>query len=71
MKDLLVEIQNKIESDKRLPNVLYANIKQLGTYMIVTNTLSKDNVVNFCSSLIKLYLDLKSIDKNKDNTNAK
>ena len=59
MEDLLKQIQTKIEEDTRSSEEIYSMLKQLGTYMFMTNTLSRDNVILFCSSLIKLYLNLK------------
>lgn len=61
MKEILKEIESKIENDNRSPEEIYAMIKQLGTYMLMTNTLSKENVIQFCSSLIKLYLNIKNL----------
>ena len=58
--ELLQEIKKKINTINCSPEEMYANIKQIGTYMIVSNSLSKDNVVTFCSNLIKLYETLKS-----------
>lgn len=59
MQELLKEIQNKMEQDNRSPEEMYAMIKQLGFYMFTTNTISKDNVILFCSTLLNMYLKIK------------
>ena len=61
MEELLKEIQNQIEKDNRSPQQIYEMLKGLGMFMFTTNTISKDNVVAFCSSLLSLYIKLKGI----------
>ena len=58
MQEILDAVKDSAMKDNRPSPVIYNNIKQLGTYMIMTNTLSKDNVIQFCSMLIRLYKNL-------------
>ena len=60
--ELLQEIKKKIDTINCSPEEMYSNIKQIGAYMMVSNTVSRDNVVNICSNLIKLYTTLKAKD---------
>lgn len=55
MPQLINEIKNKVNSEERPPAVLYNEVKKLGMYMYVTNTITKDQVITICSNLIKLY----------------
>lgn len=59
MEEILKEIQSKLENDTRTPQEMYSMLKQLGLYMFTTNTISKDNVVLFCSTLLGMYDKLK------------
>lgn len=57
--EILDEIQHRIESESRLSGELVSTLRQLGTYMFITGTITKEQVVTFCSSLIKLYNNTK------------
>lgn len=56
---ILEEIQARMDKENRTPNELYAELRQLGLQMMVLNTIGKEQVVMFCSSLVKLYELLK------------
>ena len=58
-ESILSKIKEKLVQDTRPPQAIYQHIKALGTTMILTNTLSEEQVISFCSSLIKLYERLK------------
>ena len=60
MEELITTIKNQINNDTRTSEEIYSYIKQLGAYMLTTNTLSECNVTSFCSSLLRLYLNLKN-----------
>jgi len=57
--EILEEIQHRIDSESRSSSELVSTLRQLGTYMFVTGTITKEQVVTFCSSLIKLYNNTK------------
>ena len=57
--EILDEIQHRIESESRSSGELVSTLRQLGTYMFITGTITKEQVVTFCSSLIKLYNNTK------------
>lgn len=63
MEQLIQAVKEQIEKDKRPPNELYSFIKQLGLYMITTNTMSKENVVLMTASMLRLYKLLAKNDK--------
>ena len=53
--DLLKEIQNKLKAETRAPELLYRQLKQIGTHMFLTNEMSRETVVAACVCLIGLY----------------
>ena len=57
-KDLIQELTEKYKAENRSSEELYASIKTTGMQMFVTNTMSKEQVLNFCSSLLKLFENL-------------
>ena len=57
--DLISEIRKRVDSINTSPEEMYATLKSTGSYMLLTNTLSKENVLVMCSNLIKLYEQLK------------
>lgn len=57
--EILEEIQHRIESESRSSSELVSTLRQLGTYMFITGTITKEQVVTFCSSLINLYNNTK------------
>ena len=57
--EIMKEIQTRIENENRPSETLYQEIKGLGLQMFMTNTLNKEQVIIFCSDLVKLYLNLK------------
>lgn len=65
MPQLINEIKNRVNSEERAPGVLYDEVKKIGMYMYVTNTLTKDQVITICSNLIKLYETLNNKDNDK------
>lgn len=52
---ILTEIQNRISKETRPLEDLTVEIKKLGFQMMVTNAIGKEQVVMFCSDMIKLY----------------
>ena len=56
---ILREIKVRIEGETRKPEQLYSELRSLGAQMVLTNTLTKDQVVHFCSAMVSLYLRLK------------
>ena len=64
MDSLLKELKRKIENENRPPEQLYANLKQSGAYMFMTNTMNKDLVLGFCAAMLKLYDNLKAKEGN-------
>ena len=52
---ILTEIQNRLSKETRPLEDLCVEIKKLGFQMIVTNAVGKEQVVMFCSDMIKLY----------------
>ena len=59
MDELLNAVRERIGKEPRLPKELYAELKQMGLMMFMSNTMSKDQVIAFCADMLKLYLDLK------------
>jgi DNA phosphorothioation-dependent restriction protein DptG len=57
-QDLLKELAEKYKAENRSSKELYASIKTTGMQMFVTNTMSKEQVLTFCSSLLKLFENL-------------
>ena len=53
--ELLDEIRNRIEHEKRTPAELYATMRQIVMQMLVTRSMNREQVVSFCSSMIRLY----------------
>lgn len=56
---MLEKIKERIENEKRPPQILYEELKALGVLMIANNALSEEAVTTFCADLIKLYQMLK------------
>ena len=52
---ILKEIKARIEGDTRKPEQLYNELRGLGAQMVLTNTLTRDQVIHFCSAMISLY----------------
>lgn len=61
--ELLKELQNKYKAETRDANTLYQNIRNLGLQMYLTNSISKELVLELSCSLLKLYELLKEKDK--------
>ena len=59
MDELLDAVRERIEKEGRTPKELYAELKQMGLMMFMSNTMSRDQVIAFCADMLKLYLDLK------------
>ena len=53
--DILDEIKNRIEHEKRTPAELYATMRQIVMQMLFTQSMNREQVVSFCSSMIRLY----------------
>ena len=53
--ELLKEIQNRLKEETRAPEQLHLYLKQAGTHMFLTNTMSREMVVSFCVCMIRLY----------------
>ena len=60
MDELLNAVKERIGKEARQPKELYAELKQMGAAMFFTNTMSKEQVIAFCSDMVKLYLSLTS-----------
>jgi hypothetical protein len=58
MDELLNAVKERIGKEARQPKELYAELKQMGLMMFMSNTMSKDQVIAFCSDMLKLYLSL-------------
>lgn len=57
--ELLKELQSKYKEETRDANTLYQNIRNLGLQMYLTNSISKELVLELSCSLLKLYELLK------------
>lgn len=55
---IMEEIQARISKETRPLEELCVELKRLGFQMIATNAIGKEQVVMFCSDMIKLYEDL-------------
>lgn len=55
MEEILDEIQNRIAHEKRTPAELYATMRQIVMQMLFTQSMNREQVVSFCSSMIRLY----------------
>lgn len=60
MEEMLKNIEQKVKEESEQAQILYAEIKQLGMYMMFTNSINKDLVESFCAKMIKLYFVLKN-----------
>ena len=56
---LLKDIGKSIEDEHRTAPEIYADIKKIGATMMLTNVMTKNQVVFMCAGLCKLYLMLK------------
>ena len=52
---ILKEIQNKLDKETRNPEELIREMQQLGFQMLLTNVINKEQVIVFCTDMIKLY----------------
>lgn len=52
---ILNEIQTRISKETRPLEDLCIELKKLGFQMMATNSIGKEQVVMFCSDMIKLY----------------
>lgn len=59
LNKMLENIKDRVDNETDPPAVLYADIKKLGAYMMLTNTLNQDLTESFCSKLLKMYLLLR------------
>lgn len=59
MDQLLNEIQFRLTNETRSSPELISSLKQMGLLMFVTGTITKEQVVTFCTALIKLYSNTK------------
>lgn len=55
---LMEEIQNRVDKEQRTTKELYAIAKDNIMRMFFSGSMSKEQVVSVCSSLIKLYYNL-------------
>ena len=55
MDQLLNEIRFRLENETRSSPELVSSLKQMGLLMFVTGTITKEQVVTFCTALLKLY----------------
>lgn len=67
---ILKEIKSRIEEETRQPQELYSELRMLGMQMVLTQTLTKAQVVGFCSDMIKLYDALRPKEKLKQETGS-
>lgn len=58
MDELLNAVKERIGKEARQPKELYAELKQMGLMMFMSNTMSKDQVIAFCADMLKLYISL-------------
>lgn len=56
---LLDEIKEATEKDVRDLGSVYGSLKAMGVQMFMTNSMTKEQVIAFCSGLIRLYEGLK------------
>ncbi len=52
---ILEEIQRRIEQERRSPEDLYATMRGIVMQMLFTQSMNREQVVSFCSSMIRLY----------------
>lgn len=52
---ILKDIKNRVEEETRSPQQIYSELRFAGAQMMLTNTITRGQVVGFCAGLIKLY----------------
>lgn len=62
-EQLLTDIKSRLAAETRPPEQIYAALKASGVQMMMTNTLSREQVIGFCAGLIKLYEQLSPTQK--------
>ena len=62
--EILDDIQKRIEVDKSTPEELFIKIRNTGLQMFMSKSLSREQVIVMCSSLIKMYNDLHEVNQN-------
>lgn len=67
METILDEIRNRITCEKRTPAELYSTMRQIVMQMLITQSMNREQVVSFCSSMIRLY---QSRDANENRHNG-
>ena len=63
MEQLLKELRRRIDHETRSSQELYASIRQLGMTMFLTNTMGRENVLMFCTAMLKLDHNLAEAQK--------
>ena len=61
--DLLQEIKKEMEKIDYSTGQMYNVVKGLGAQMYFYNVINHDIVVKFCANMIKMYMVLKTKDK--------
>ena len=52
---ILKEIRVRLEGETRKPATLYKELYGIAGHMMLMGTLTKDEVVKFCSNMISMY----------------
>lgn len=62
--DILQEIKSRVKKENRSPMELYMKVIATGSSMVQTQTMTKEQVIVMCSSLISIYNNLQEENKN-------
>ena len=64
LDNLLEEIKDRVEKENRSPMELYMKILTIGTSVMRSNTMTKEQVVIMCSAILSIYTSLQEETKN-------
>ena len=53
--DILDEIRRRVQEEKRTPPELYETMRAVIVQMLITQSMSREQVVSFCSSMVSMY----------------
>lgn len=56
LEELLKEIQTRVEKENRSPMELYMSVLMTGTNVFKSQSLSRDQLIILCSSLLTLFI---------------
>lgn len=64
LDNLLKEIKDRVKQENRSPMELYMKILTIGTSIVRSNTMTKEQVVIMCSAILSIYTSLQEENKN-------